>query len=72
MNKKILQKVAKNIKKFRKAKKLKQDDFSAVEGISRSTIAMLETVRTDVTVSKLKIIADVLEVKLRDLFDFDE
>ena len=50
---------------------IKQDDFLDVNGISRSTIAMVETAKTDITLSKLKIIADVLGVNLKELMDFD-
>ena len=71
MDKVYLQKFAKHLKKLRKEKGLRQDDFLGVSGISRSTIAMLETVKTDVTLSKLKIIADVLQVSPKDLLDFN-
>lgn len=71
MNKEFLQKFANNLKRIRKSKKIKQDDFLAISGISRSTIAMVETARTDITLSKLKIIADVLDVEPKDLLDFD-
>ncbi len=71
MNKPFLQKFAENLKKIRKKKKIKQDDFLAISGISRSTIAMVETARTDITLSKLKIIADVLGVEPKELLDFE-
>lgn len=70
MDKDYLQKFAKNLKRLRKVKGIKQDDFLGVKGISRSTIAMIETAKTDVTLSKLKIIAEVLHVKPKDLLDF--
>lgn len=72
MDKEFLQKFANNLKKIRKQKHLKQDDFLAINGISRSMIAMVETAKTDITLSKLKIIADVLNVEPKDLLDFDE
>lgn len=71
MDNTFLQKFAKNLKRIRKEKNIKQDDFLAVSGISRSTIAMVETARTDITLSKLKIIADVLGVEPKDLLDFE-
>lgn len=71
MNKPFLQKFAENLKRIRKIKKIKQDDFLAISGISRSTIAMVETARTDITLSKLKIIADVLGVEPKELLDFE-
>ena len=70
MNKEFLQKFAKKLKAIRKQKGIKQDDFLAINGISRSTIAMVETAKTDITLSKLKIIADVLNVEPKDLLDF--
>jgi len=71
MDKPFLQKFAKNLKEIRLKKHIKQDDFLAVSGISRSMIAMVETAKTDITLSKLKIIADVLEVEPKELLDFD-
>lgn len=72
MDKEFLQKFANNLKKIRKQKGIKQDDFLNVEGISRSMISMVEIAKTDITLSKLKIIADVLKVSPKDLLDFDE
>lgn len=66
-----LQKFAMHLKTLRKTKGLKQDDFLNVNGISRSMIAMIETGKTDVTLSKLKIIADTLNIPPKDLLDFE-
>ena len=71
MNRGYLQKFANNLKKLRKIKGIKQDDFLEVQGISRSTVSMVETCKTDITLSKLKIIADVLNVHPKDLLDFE-
>lgn len=71
MDSEYLRKFAQHLKKIRKEKNIKQDDFLDVNGISRSTIAMVETAKTDITLSKLKIIADVLGVNLKELLDFD-
>ena len=70
MDKDFLTKLGKNIKSKRKEKKLTQDDLG-INGISRSMISLIEIAKTDVTVSKLKIIADNLELKVKDLFDFE-
>ncbi len=72
MNKQYLQKFAKNLKRLRKKQGIKQDDFLSVEGISRSMISMIETAKTDITLSKIKIIADVLKLPHKDLLDFDD
>ena len=71
MDKEYLQKFAKNLKKLRKEKGIKQDDFLNTEGISRSLVSMVETARTDITLSKLKIIADVIGVEPKDLLDVE-
>ena len=71
MNNEYLQKFAKNLKELRKQNEIKQDDFLSIDGISRSTIAMVETAKTDITLSKIKIIADVIGVKPKDLLDFE-
>ena len=70
MNKLFLEKLAIKLKTIRKEKGLTQDDI-ALNGVSRSMISLIELARTDVTVSKLKIIADNLGVKVKDLFDFE-
>lgn len=70
MNKAYLEQLAKRIKTLRTERGLTQDDL-AVEGISRSMISLIEIAKTDVTVSKLKIIADSLGLKVKDLFDFE-
>jgi len=70
MNKSYLKKLAKNIKQKRQEKSLTQDDIG-INGISRSMISLIELAKTDITVSKLKIIADNLDLKVKDLFDFE-
>ena len=72
VDKSYLQKFAKHLKKLRKEHGIKQDDFLNVDGISRSLVSMVETARTDITLSKLKIIAKIIGVKPKDLLDFDE
>jgi len=71
MNKEYLQKFANHLKTLRKEKGLKQDDFLDIDGISRSMIGMVETAKTDITLTKIKIIADVLKVHPKELFNFD-
>jgi len=50
--------------------KLTQDDIG-INGISRSMVSLVEIAKTDITVSKLKIIANNLGLKVQDLFDFE-
>lgn len=70
MNKDYLLLFGKHLKSLRETKKLTQDDIG-VNGVSRSMISLLETAATDVTITKLKIIAENLGVKIKDLFDFE-
>ena len=69
MDKRFLKKLGKNIKKLRKERKLTQDDIG-VNGISRQMVSLIELARTDITASKLKIIADNMKIEVKDLFDF--
>lgn len=70
MNKPYLQKLAKRVKELRTNKGMVQDDLAS-ENVSRGMISLLETGRTDITVTKLKYIADSLGVTVKDLFDFE-
>lgn len=70
MDKDFVNKFGKNLKLIRKAKGLTQDDFDC-DRISRSMISLLEIGRTDITLTKLKAIADILNVSVKDLFDFE-
>ena len=72
MDKEYLQKFAKHLKKVRKIHGIKQDDFLHIEGISRSLVSMVETAKTDITLSKLKIIAKVIGVEPKELLDFED
>lgn len=70
MNKYFIEQLAKSIKEKRIQKRLTQDDIG-VNGVSRAMVSLLELAKTDITVSKLKIIADNMNVKVKDLFDFE-
>jgi transcriptional regulator with XRE-family HTH domain len=70
VNKEYLQKFAKNLKRLRQERGLTQEDLEN-EGISRSMISLIEIVKTDLTVSTAKAIADSLKIQMKDLFDFD-
>lgn len=70
MNKTFLEKLGNQIKKIRNEKGLTQDDIG-INGISRQMVSLIEIARTDVTTTKLKVIADNLGVRVKDLFDFE-
>ena len=66
-HKSILKKLAKQIIKYRKERELTQEELSSKTGISRSSIAMIETAKRDITISKLAKIAKVLGITLSEL-----
>lgn len=70
MNKEYIEKLANRIIQLRLEKGLTQDDLAS-EFVSRPMVSLLETVRTDITVSKLKYIADNLNISMKDLSDFE-
>lgn len=70
VNKDYLQKFAINLKRLRKQRKLTQEDLES-ENVSRSMISLIELVRTDLTISTAKAIADSLGVSVKELFDFE-
>ncbi len=71
MNKEYLQKFAKNLKRLRKERGLTQEDLES-DSVSRSMISLVEIVKSDLTVSTAKAIADSLGIPMKTLFDFEE
>ena len=69
MDKVFLQKFAIRVKEIRKAKGLVQDDLDS-DRISRSTVSNIEIARNDITLTKIKALADGLGVEVKELFDF--
>jgi transcriptional regulator with XRE-family HTH domain len=59
--------VGERIKKIRKAKGLTQDQFAELTGLNRVHLYRLETGRQSMTLRTLKLIADTLDVRVRDL-----
>lgn len=71
MNKVYLRKFGKHLRKLRQERGLTQEDLVLSDEISRSTISMVEIAQNDITLSKLKLIADAMGLKVKDLFDFE-
>lgn len=71
MSKELLNKFADKLKYLRKQKCLTQDELAADSDISRSTIAMIESKRRDVTLDKIEKIAQALNVEPKELFEFE-
>ena len=67
MNKIIINKVAKNIKFYRKEKNMTQEALAFGAKVSLSTIGMIETAKTDITLSKIYNIAKALDVEPYEL-----
>jgi len=68
--KSILNKLAKQIIRFRKEAGLTQEELAKKTGISRSSIAMIETAKRDITISNLSKIAKALKISLSELTKF--
>lgn len=60
-----------NIKKYRKEKKLSQNKLAEMIDLSREHLACVETGKEYISLRKLFLIADILEVPLSELVDFN-
>lgn len=60
-----------NIKKYRKAKKLSQNKLAEMIDLSREHLACVETGKEYISLRKLFLIADILEVPLFELVNFN-
>lgn len=66
-----LEVLGQNIKKYRKAKKLKQKDLAIALDCTYEFICHVERGQMAMSLKKIFVLADILEVKISDLFDFD-
>lgn len=66
-----LELLGQNIKKYRKAKKLKQRDLAIALDCTYEFICHVEHGRMHISLKKLFQLADILEVKMTDLINFD-
>ncbi len=60
-----------NIKKYRKQKKLSQNQLAEILDFSREHVACIETGKEFISLRKLFIMADALDVPVKNFFDFD-
>ncbi len=60
-----------NIKKYRKLKKLSQNELAEMCDFSREHLACVETGKEFISLRKLFLIADLLEVSVKDLMNFE-
>ena len=63
--------LGKNIKKYRETNKLTQNELAELVDLSREYIADIERGLKNISLKKLYLIADVLNVKCSNLVDFD-
>ena len=61
--------IAKNVKKYREKLHLKKEELSLKAGFDNSYISKLEANKMNITIEKLGIIADALNINTKDLFD---
>lgn len=66
-----LEQLGKNIKKYRKLKKLSQNELAEIINFSREHLACVETGKEYISLRKLFLVADILDVPLTQLIDFD-
>jgi transcriptional regulator with XRE-family HTH domain len=59
--------VGRNIKAIRGRKGVTQDQLAELAGLNRAHLYRIETGRQSMTLRTLKIVADALDVKMRDL-----
>lgn len=66
-----LETLGKNIKKYRKLKNLSQNQLAEIVDLSREHLACIETGKEFISLRKLFLIADILEVPVKNLIDFE-
>ena len=62
--------LGKNIKKYRKLKKLSQNQLAELLDFSREHVACIETGKEFISLRKIFQLADILEIPVKDLFNF--
>ena len=66
-----LMKLGQNIKYYRKMKNWSQNEFAEMVNFSREHLACIETGKEYISLRNLFLIADLLEISLQDLINFD-
>ena len=66
-----LELLGKNIRKYRKAKKIRQKDIAIALDCTYEFICHIEHGNMAISLKKLFQLADILGVKMTDLIDFD-
>jgi transcriptional regulator with XRE-family HTH domain len=63
--------IANNIKKFRELKNMTREEMASNLDMSVSNYSKIEREETDLTISRIQKIADVLNVRLSQILNFD-
>lgn len=66
-----LKKLGENIKKYRLMNNLSQEKLAEKVDLSREHLAAIETGKEYISLKRLFLIADVLNVPVKDLIDFN-
>ena len=69
-NKKLMKAFGKNLKMLRNEAKLSQEDLANDCDISISQIGRIERGEINTTISTLFVLANALDIEIKDLFDF--
>lgn len=72
MNTKILQNLGKNLKKYRKACNMTQEQLAEKVGIHPTYVGKLESGKNNPSVKMMFRISRALNIKLSNIFDFDK
>ena len=67
---KVWEKIGLNIMKYRKSKKLTQEQLAEMCNISRNYYQRIESAASSCSIDTLMTVAEKLEIPLKDLFDF--
>lgn len=65
-------KFGKNVAKYRKAKKLTQNQLAELLDVSREHLAKIETAKRGISLGLLYKMSEILEVSEKSFFDFDQ
>lgn len=65
-------KLGKNIQKARKANNLTQNELAEKLDISREHLAKIETAKRGMSLNLVFLLAEVLKIEEKDLFNFEE
>ena len=71
MNTKILERLGKNIKHYRKNKDYTQEKLAEKVGVHPTYIGKLESGKNNPSIMLMYKISKALNIKLKDLFDFE-